>query len=306
MSRILLPAVLFTLVVTISALAQNARPADRNAVNSPVKSRGMAADSPVQFPESGALPAKFAPDGGGEQLPVEDGYILATSLFRTSAQIAKIRATMPSGAFKSPPTDWQYLPRTRRILKEGGPLHVMGIGDSIVADTMRSGWLSKLQDAYPKAQIRGTVYVKGGGGCQHYKEEGRIAKYVVPLKPDLVFIGGISQRDVESIGEVIHQLRAGLPDVEIVLTTGTFGTVDPRDLKALTAPGYPGPGEYGAKLKQLAVDEKCAYLDMNTPWAEYIRFAKVHPHLFYRDVVHANEYGEQILARILLMFFRDA
>jgi hypothetical protein len=57
---------------------------------------------------------------------------------------------------------------------------------------------------------------------------------------------------------------------------------------------------------QLAVDEKCAYLDMNTPWAEYIRFAKVHPHLFYRDVVHANEYGEQILARILLMFFRDA
>jgi hypothetical protein len=32
--------------------------------------------------------------------------------------------------------------------------------------------------------------------------------------------------------------------------------------------------------------------------------SKVHPHLFYRDVVHANEYGEQILSKILLEFFR--
>jgi hypothetical protein len=47
--------------------------------------------------------------------------------------------------------------------------------------------------SYPKARIRGTVYVRGGGGCQHYKEEGRIARNVVPRKPDLVFIGGISQ-----------------------------------------------------------------------------------------------------------------
>ncbi len=33
--------------------------------------------------------------------------------------------------------------------------------------------------------------------------------------------------------------------------------------------------------------------------------SKVHPHLFYRDVVHANEYGEQILSKILLEFFRQ-
>ena len=82
------------------------------------------------------------------------------------------------------------------------------MGDSIVADTMRSAWLAKLAEAYPKAKIRGTVYVRGGGGCQHYKEEGRIAKNVVPRKPDLVFIGGISQKDIESIREV-HPPVAG-------------------------------------------------------------------------------------------------
>jgi lysophospholipase L1-like esterase len=57
-------------------------------------------------------------------------------------------------------------------------------------------------------------------------------------------------------------------------------------------------------LKQLATDEKCAFLDMTTPWADYIRSSGRHPHVFYRDRVHANAEGEQILARILLQFFR--
>jgi len=31
--------------------------------------------------------------------------------------------------------------------------------------------------------------------------------------------------------------------------------------------------------------------------------SKVHPHLFYRDVDQANEFGEQILAKIMLAFW---
>jgi hypothetical protein len=42
---------------------------------------------------------------------------------------------------------------------------------------------------------------------------------------------------------------------------------------------------------------------MTTPWAQYIRSSELHPHLFYRDRVHANESGEQILSKILLSFF---
>ena len=105
------------------------------------------------------------------------------------------------------------------------------------------------------------VYVRGGGGCQHYKEEGRIAKNVVPRKPDLVFIGGISQKDIESIREVIHQLRAGLPDVEILLATGTFGTTDPRSPEELAKDKRSGASEYGAALKKLAAEERCAFLE---------------------------------------------
>jgi lysophospholipase L1-like esterase len=94
-----------------------------------------------------------------------------------------------------------------------------------------------------------------------------------------------------------------LPKVEILLATGTFGTADPRDPPVLARVSHSGTGAYGQALKLLAAKERCAYLDMTTPWAEYLRSTKAHPHLFYRDVVHANEYGEQILSKILLAFF---
>ena len=125
----------------------------------------------------------------------------------------------------------------------------------------------------------------------------------MPPAPDLVVIGGISQRDVESIEAVIHQLRDELPSVEILLTSGVFGTTDPRDEEALSKARHSGSADYGRRLQELAAKERCAYLDMTTPWAQYIRSTGLHPHLFYRDVVHANAQGEQILSKILMEFF---
>jgi hypothetical protein len=264
----------------------------------------MMADSPVTFPKEGALPAKYPPDLPPKpEDPGEKDYYLFSSPERSLGQINRIQAEMPAGTFAPPRADWRYLRRTRRILTGGGELRLMAIGDSIVNDTMRSGWVAKLQEAYPKAHIQAMVYVRGGGGCQHFKEAGRIDRVVVPRKPDLVLIGGISQQGIESIREVVHQLRAALPHVEVLLFTGAFGTADPRDPKALAEAAWSGTGAYGRALRKLADEEKCAYLDMTTPWAEYIRSANVHPHLFYRDPVHANEYGEQILCKIMLAFW---
>lgn len=294
-------AAAFWLALTTSA--QNAAPADRNPVNTAARPGGMMADSPVTFPEKGALPAKYPPDVRERGEPAEKDYYIFSSPCRSLAQIKTIQREMPPGRFTAPPADWTHLQRTRRLLTEGGELRLFALGDSIVNDTMRSGWVALLREAYPKSRIEATVYVRGGGGCQHYREEGRVAKYVLPRQPDLVFIGGISQRNIESIREVIHQLRAGLPEVEILLATGTFGTVDPRDAAALAKAPHSGTGAYGQALKTLAAEERCAYLDMTAPWAEYIRSAGVHPHWFYRDVVHANEYGEQILAKILMAFW---
>jgi hypothetical protein len=287
-----------------SGVAQDAAPADRNPVNTAVRPGGMTADSPVRFPATGALPALFPPDLQVDSFdPGEPDYYLFASPTRSLEQVRAIQAAMPSGRFTPPPNDWRHLTRTRAILTEGGPLHLMAIGDSIVNDTMRSGWIALLREAYPRAEITATVYVRGGGGCQHFKEGDRLPRNVIPRRPDLVFLGGISQRDLASIAEVIDGLRAGLPEVEILLGTGAFGTVDPRDRVALATAPHSGTGEYGRRLRELAEAKRCALLDFTTPWAGYLNSSGRHPHRFYRDVVHANEFGEQVLAKILLSFW---
>jgi lysophospholipase L1-like esterase len=132
-----------------------------------------------------------------------------------------------------------------------------------------------------------------------------VKNYIGPLQPELVLIGGISQRSVEDIGEVLRQLRAQLPEVEVLLFSGAFGTTDPRDPDALAGAAHSGTGAYGAALQKLAEAERCAFLDLTSPWAEYLRSSGLHPHRFYRDVVHANEYGEQVLGEVFEAFFRD-
>ena len=43
---------------------------------------------------------------------------------------------------------------------------------------------------------------------------------------------------------------------------------------------------------------------MTTPWSDYILSSGLHPHLFYRDPwAHANEFGEQILSKIIMAFW---
>lgn len=295
---------LFAAFITLAS-AQNAAPADRNSSNSPVAKPPMYSDSPVTFPESGPMLKKYVEDVESKTWPVEEEYFLFSSPTRSLAQIKAIQEAMPPGSFTSPTNDWKHLQRTRKILTEGGSLHIMAVGDSIVNDGMRSGWVAKLQEAYPKAKITATIYVRGGGGCQHYKEEGRVKKYILPAKPDLVYIGGISQKDIKSIRQVITEIRTGLPDVEFLLTPGVYGIVDPRDKKAMAASSHSGSGAYGKALKKLAEQQKCAYLDLTAPWCEYIISSKLHPHLFYRDIVHANEYGEQILAKIFMAFWNS-
>ena len=263
----------------------------------------MMKDSPVTFPEKGALPAKYPPDVRTQNFPAEKDYSIFGTPQRSMKQIRVIRAEMPAGRFTPPPHDWSHLARTKKRLTEGGGLTLLAMGDSIVNDTMRSGWVAELQSLYPQCRIEAYVYVRGGGGCQHYKDEDRVAKYVVPRKPDLVLIGGISQRSIDDIRTVIGQIREALPEVEFLLFTGTFGTADPREPEELARAAHSGTGAYGEALRKLAAEQRCAFLDMTSPWAEYIRSSKVHPHLFYRDRVHANEYGEQILAQIISAFF---
>jgi hypothetical protein len=66
--------------------AQDAAPADRNAVHTRARPGAMAADSPVTFPEHGALPARFPADVRAESFdPGEPDYFLFVSPERSLA-----------------------------------------------------------------------------------------------------------------------------------------------------------------------------------------------------------------------------
>jgi len=126
---------------------------------------------------------------------------------------------------------------------------------------------------------------------------------VLDQGPDLLIIGGISQRnDVAAIRKVVEQVRAQKPEVEILLMSGCFGRVDPLDKKVWHEIQNPGPDAYRTKLAALAGELGVAYFDMRLAWARYVRESGRSVDSFHRDPVHANPAGEQILGRLMECF----
>ncbi len=215
-----------------------------------------------------------------------------------------IYATMDPVTFQPPADRWRHLPKTMARLADGPELTIVMLGDSIINDTAHSEYQHLLMRRYPKCQIKVVRSVRGSTGCWWYKDENRVQSYVLDHQPDLLMIGGISQRDdTESIRAVIQQVRAARPGLEILLMTGAVGSSDPRTDPAWTEE-VPEEGEsYRTRLRRLAREENCEYLDMTGPWGRYIRDSRHALGSFKRDVVHANDRGKQVLGRILDAYF---
>ncbi|MDX9980239.1 MAG: SGNH/GDSL hydrolase family protein [Lentisphaeria bacterium] len=215
-----------------------------------------------------------------------------------------IYATMDPVTFQPAADRWRHLPKTMARLADGPELTIVMLGDSIVNDTAHSEYQHLLMRRYPKCQIKVVRSVRGSTGCWWYKDENRVQSYVLDHQPDLLMIGGISQRDdTESIRAVIQQVRAARPGLEILLMTGAVGSSDPRTDPAWTEE-VPEEGEsYRTRLRRLAREENCEFLDMTGPWGRYIRDSRHALGSFKRDVVHANDRGKQVLGRILDAYF---
>jgi hypothetical protein len=237
-------------------------------------------------------------------IPAADDGIIIRKNQRTLEQIDNIYSQMPPVRYNPPPNRWENLTRTRELLTKGGTFNVVMLGDSIVNDTSRSCWNLLIERHYPKCKIEKITSVRGSTGCWWYKEPGRVRKFVLDHEPALVMIGGISHRgDIDSIREVIRQIKAS-SDADILLMTGAFGSVDPRDENQWQKTSDPNHfSEYRKGLELLACETGAAFLDMEAAWAGYIREAGKDLDWFKRDPIHANERGEQILGHILESYF---
>ncbi len=230
---------------------------------------------------------------------IADPYAGKTPLERLDAMYSAmdpLRYTPPAGR-------WQRLPRTMQRLRKGGPLKIVLLGDSIMNQTCHSGFDLLLGRLYPKVKIEKVASVRGSTGCWWYKDENRVEDYVLKHRPDLLMIGGISQRnDVDSIREVIRQVRAK-QQPEILLITPAFGFEGSDFIKDWTYDVKADGKDYRARLLRLASEENCEFLDMTGPWWGYVQDSGKTYGWFRGDAVHANERGTQILARILEKYF---
>jgi alpha-L-fucosidase len=235
-------------------------------------------------------------------MAANDAYMIRGNE-RTLEEVQKAYAEMPPVQYTPPLDRWERLPKTRERLLNGGLLHVVMLGDSIVNDTSRSCWELSVERRHPTCRIVKVTSVRGSTGCWWYKEPGRVKKYVLDHMPDLVIIGGISHRnDITSIRDVIRQIRGASQD-DILLMTGAFGQVDPRierSWQTISDPNY--YSEYRKGLEGLAQEMGAAFLDMEAAWGQYIRQCGKELNWFKRDPIHANERGEQILGRILASY----
>lgn len=218
-------------------------------------------------------------------------------------RIDTIYAGMKAVTWQAPANRWTNLEKTKAKLEQGPSCTMVMLGDSIIGDTCSSNFDLLLGRDYPKCAIKKVVSVRGSTGCWWYKDDNHVESYVLQHKPDLLVIGGISQReDIDSIRTVIHQCREKLPNLEVLLITPVFGS--PQG--AFSVHWTPEPDEkaypYRAQLRDLAAQEKCGFFDMTRPWMEYIRASSYALDSFKRDPIHANDRGKQILGRLMEKF----
>jgi hypothetical protein len=237
----------------------------------------------------------------------DDGGYVSEKNGRSPAEMAAARAKIPPVSAALPADRLQRLPNSMKRLREGGSLRIPMLGDSIINDTARGCWHELVAKHYPKCEIVCFTCVRGGTGCWFYKQPGKVEKYVLAQRPDLVIIGGISQRhDVDSIRDCIKQIRAK-SGCEFFLMTGPYGVADPLsgdDWRGKIADGK--DQKYASALKALADEFTAEYLDLQMVWGGYIRGANKPLDFFKRDPIHANAEGEAVLARILEQYFLPA
>ena len=158
---------------------------------------------------------------------------------------------MPAGRFTPPPNDWKHLARTRRILTQGGKLRLMAVGDSIVNDTMRSGWIEPAAGGLSQGARSPPPSTCAAAAAPN--TSGRTTASLdrcFRADPTWCFSAASASGLSQISPLMIEQLRAGLPEVEILLGTGAFGTTDPRDAVALAHAPHSGSGDYGRRLRE--------------------------------------------------------
>lgn len=233
---------------------------------------------------------------------VENAFAGMSTLERIDA----IYAAMDPIAYTPPEDRFANIPKTMSKLHNGGELRMVLLGDSIMGNTSASSFDLLLMRNYPKCRVIKIASLRSSTGCTYYQEDNRVEHYVLRHKPDLLVIGGISNRgDAEAVRSVIRQVRAREPDTEVLLLTPVFGAMRDERIRTLTREIDTTTDNFRNNMQKVAAEEKCAFFDMTGPWWAYIQDSGKTYGWFMGDRVHANHRGCQIIGRLLEAWFQQ-
>lgn len=256
----------------------------------------------------------FGP-AAGTLVHVDDVQVEPVTPIQAAGVADSIFAEMPPFRFEADPRRHRFLRRTIRKLATGRPVKAVLLGDSIVNDTSHSYFEVLVDREYPRSRLDVVTSVRGSTGCWWYRESDpetgvpRVETYVTRFAPDLVMIGGISHGDlglddeIDSIRDVIRQIRAADPSIEIVLMSEAAGANDPYLRPELALDVDPRGDDWRAKLFRLAGEQRVEYVDLTVAWARYILASGLPYAYFLRDPIHMNEFGSQVVGRALEAYF---
>jgi lysophospholipase L1-like esterase len=246
---------------------------------------------------------------GGRPLTVDALTVRPVSRRSVARWADGVYRTMPRLEFTPPADRWKYLSLTMQKLRNDEPLTIVMLGDSIVNDMGNSGYETLIERRYGRGPIHVITSVKGGTGCQYYRQKGRVKQYVLDYKPDLLIIGGISHNwDDAPVRDVIRQVRAQ-SSCDIMVMTGAVTPLSrmlddfelhsgqPRSIAAARA------ATFSERMRKMAEEEKVEFLDLDGIYTAYVEKSGRGHDWFMRDPVHANVRGQQVMARILERFF---
>ncbi len=224
----------------------------------------------------------------------------------TLERIDAIYAAMDPIVYQPPAGRLANIPKTMSKLREGGERRMVLLGDSIMGNTSGSSFELLLTRRYPKCKIVKIASLRSSTGCTYYQEDNRVQDYVLKHNPDLLVIGGISNRgDAEAVRSVIRQVRAQKPDTEVLLLTPVFGAMRDEHIRTFTREIDTTTANFRFLMQQVAAEEKCAFFDMTGPWWAYIQDSGKTYGWFMGDAVHANSRGCQIIGRLLEIWFLE-
>jgi hypothetical protein len=246
---------------------------------------------------------------------VKDLSLWTISIEEAASHQDRLYATLPPLDFNALTNRWKYLPKTMEALKKGKVLRIVMLGDSIINDTNNSNWDALLSRLYPKAKIQLICSARNSTGCRYYYQDENFKSYVKDPNPDLLIIGGISNgynvKHLKYMRIVIEKAREHI-GCEIMVISGPVSS-DVRKWDK-NNPDQALPQQVPSKellklspfyqeMEEMCKEMKVEYLDMYTPWHQYIG-ASGKPYMwFHRDIYHANDQGKQILGRMLEGYF---